>query len=76
MGEDPWNAAKRLHDLLDFSEIPHELRDYVPDYPIHVLDVCLTADERLLEFPKDLASMFLMNRRLLILHGIFWISGC
>ena len=32
MGEDPWNAAKRLHDLLDFSEIPHELRDYVPDY--------------------------------------------
>ena len=60
MGEDPWNAAKRLHDLLDFSEIPHELRDYVPDYPIHVLDVCHTADERLLEFPKDLASMFLM----------------
>ena len=49
-----------MHDLLDFSEIPHELRDYVPDYPIHVLDVCHTADERLLEFPKDLASMFLM----------------
>ena len=60
MGEDPWNAAKRLHDLLDFSEIPHELRNYVPDYPIHVLDICHTADERLLEFPKDLASMFLM----------------
>ena len=49
-----------MHDLLDFSEIPHELRDYVPDYPIHVLDVCHTADERLLEFPKDLASIFLM----------------
>ena len=49
-----------MHDLLVFSEIPHELRDYVPDYPIHVLDVCHTADERLLEFPKDLASMFLM----------------
>lgn len=59
MGEDPWNAAKRLHELLDFSEIPHELRNYVPDYPIHVLDICHTADERLLEFPKDLASMFL-----------------
>ena len=49
-----------MHDLLDFSEIPHELRNYVPDYPIHVLAVCHTADERLLEFPKDLASMFLM----------------
>ena len=49
-----------MHDLLDFSEIPHELRNYVPDYPIHVLDICHTADERLLEFPKDLASMFLM----------------
>ena len=59
MGEAPWNAAKRLHDLLDFSEIPHELRNYVSDYPIHVLDICHTADERLLEFPKDLASMFL-----------------
>ena len=50
MGEDPWNAAKRLHDLLDFSEIPHELRNYVSDYPIHVLDICHTADERLLPF--------------------------
>ena len=48
-----------MHDLLDFSEIPHELRNYVSDYPIHVLDICHTADERLLEFPKDLASMFL-----------------
>lgn len=59
MGEDPWDAARNLHELFNFSEIPQELRNYVPDYPIHVLDVCHTSDERLLEFPKDLASMFL-----------------
>ena len=59
MGEDPWDAAKHLHELLDFSEVPQELRKYVQDYQIHVLDVCHTPDERLLEFSKDLASMFL-----------------
>ena len=31
----------------------------IPDYQIHVLDVCHTPDDRLLEFPKDIATMFL-----------------
>ena len=59
MGEEPWNAAKNLHGLLDFSEVPKKFRNYIPDYQIHVLDVCHTPDERLLEFPKDIATMFL-----------------
>ena len=59
MGEEPWNAAKNLHGLLDFSEVPERFKTYIPDYQIHVLDVCHTPDERLLEFPKDIATMFL-----------------
>ena len=59
MGEEPWDAAKNLHGLLDFSEVPKKFRNYIPDYQIHVLDVCHTPDERLLEFPKDIATMFL-----------------
>ena len=59
MGEEPWNAAKNLHGLLDFSEVPERFKTYIPDYQIHVLDVCHTPDDRLLEFPKDIATMFL-----------------
>ena len=59
MGEEPWNAAKNLHGLLDFSEVSERFKTYIPDYQIHVLDVCHTPDERLLEFPKDIATMFL-----------------
>ena len=59
MGKEPWNAAKNLHGLLDFSEVPEKFKNYIPDCQIHVLDVCHTPDERLLEFPKDIATMFL-----------------
>ena len=59
MGTDPWDAAKNLQGLLNLSNVPPEFKKYIPDYPIHVLDICHTTDERLLEFPKDLASMFL-----------------
>ena len=45
--------------MLDFSEVPEKFRNYIPDYQIHVLDVCHTPDDRLLEFPKDIATMFL-----------------
>ena len=46
--------------MLDFSEVPERFKTYIPDYQIHVLDVCHTPDERLLEFPKDIATMFLI----------------
>ena len=45
--------------MLDFSEVPERFKTYIPNYQIHVLDVCHIPDERLLEFPKDIATMFL-----------------
>ena len=70
MGEEPWNAAYNLKELLDFSEVPEEFRSYISDYKIHVLDVCHTPDERLLEFPKDIASMFLTVKYQRDLEGL------
>lgn len=58
-GSRPWDGALRLHELLDFERVPPELKEYVMDYSVHVLDICHTSDERLEEFPPDLCTMFL-----------------
>lgn len=60
LGEEPWDAGENLRYLLELSDIPKELLRLLPDYPIHVLDVCHTPDDRLLEFPDDIACMFLL----------------
>ena len=36
-----------------------EWKEYIQNYKIHVLDICHTPDERLLEFPDKIACMFL-----------------
>lgn len=60
LGEEPWDAERNLRGLLDLSGMPEELRGLLPDYPLDVLDVCHTPDERLMEFPDDIACMFLL----------------
>ena len=59
MGESPWDAADNLHEILDFSGVTDEWKDYIQNYKIHVLDICHTSDERLMEFPENIACMFL-----------------
>ena len=59
LGAKPWDAADNLHDILDFSNISDEWKEYIQNYKIHVLDICHTPDERLLEFPDEIACMFL-----------------
>lgn len=58
-GAEPWDGAKSLHELLEFGRVPEALRGYIADYPLHILDVCHTADERLMEFPTDVCAVFL-----------------
>ena len=58
-GERAWDGAKCLHDMLDLHKIPEELRQYVGDYSLHVLDVRHTPDERLREFPQDICFMLM-----------------
>lgn len=58
-GAVPWNGAKSLHELLELGRVPEALRAYIADYPLHILDVCHTADERLMEFSADVCAVFL-----------------
>ncbi len=60
LGEDRWDAADHLHGILNMEKVPEELRSYIPDYNISVLDIRRLPDERLLEFPDDIACMFLI----------------
>ena len=38
-GKEEWRKPRRLHDLLRFPDESDRLRQFVPDYPIHVLSV-------------------------------------
>jgi len=60
VGTEDWDGAKSLHEILDFTRVPEEFRKYIPNYSVYVLDICHESDERLLEFPKDIACMFLI----------------
>lgn len=37
-GEEPWNGATSLHELLDFGNFNKEIKQYVSDYHINVFD--------------------------------------
>lgn len=58
-GDAPWDGALRLHELLELDRVPPELRSFIMDYRIHVLDICHTPDEDLKKFPPDIRTMFL-----------------
>ena len=58
-GEEPWNGARCLHKMLDFKNISDKVKKYVADYPVHILDVCHTADERLRQFPSDICFLLM-----------------
>lgn len=34
-----WDGSKDMHGLLDFSDLPEELVQYVANYPIHIVEV-------------------------------------
>lgn len=48
-GKEPWSGPTRLSEMLDFSDLPEEVRNVVADYPIHVLDVRRFKDSEKLE---------------------------
>ena len=58
-GEKEWDGARRLHELLDLDKLPDSIKPYVADYPIHILDVCHTPDERLRQFPPDICFLLM-----------------
>ena len=45
-GERPWDGARSLHGMLELDGVPEELKEYVEDYSLHILDVCHTPDDQ------------------------------
>ncbi len=55
-GEEEWDGARNLHDILDFSGIPESLRELVADYRIHVVEVRKLEDTGV--FRTDVKQVF------------------
>ena len=55
-GEEEWNGSRDLHGILDFQDIPEQIRQYVQNYRIHVIDV--RRMERTDLFQTDLRQVF------------------
>lgn len=51
-----WDGAKSLHELLDFTDIPEELRELVNDYRVHILEVQKLEDTSV--FHTDVKQVF------------------
>lgn len=58
-GTKKWDGPTCLHDMLQMEGLPEAIRGYVEDYRVHLLDVGHTPDDRLLQFPEELAAIFL-----------------
>lgn len=55
-GKKPWDGAADLHGILDFSEIPEELRELVQNYRIYIVEVRKMTDTSM--FQTDLRQIF------------------
>ena len=53
---DLWDGARDLHGLLDFEDIPPELRKFINNYPLHIVNVKEYEDTDL--FQTDLKQVF------------------
>ena len=38
-GKEPWDGPKDIYEMMDFTEIPEEMKHLVNHYPLHVLEV-------------------------------------
>ena len=38
-GKEQWDGPKRLHDMLEWTELPEKLKEFVSDYPIHIIKI-------------------------------------
>ena len=55
-GEEPWDGPMSLSDILDFTDIPRELKDKVADYSINLVDIRRLEDTSV--FQTDLKHVF------------------
>ena len=59
LGEQPWDGARNLYELLDFERVPEKARKYIQNYNLHILDVKHTADEEFQKYPRDIRFLLM-----------------
>lgn len=55
-GEEEWEGSERLHDMLDFTDIPDELKEMTPDYKINLIEIRKLKDTSI--FKTDVRQVF------------------
>ncbi|MCM1235866.1 MAG: Rpn family recombination-promoting nuclease/putative transposase [Ruminococcus flavefaciens] len=55
-GTEEWNGLKTLHDMLDFTDIPAELKKITPDYRINLINIRKLKDTSV--FKTDVRHVF------------------
>lgn len=55
-GVEPWDGPKTLHEMLDFTDIPLELREMIPNYQINVIEIRQIQDISV--FKTDVRQVF------------------
>lgn len=55
-GEEAWDGPRSLHDMLDFTDIPEEVRGMVPDYRINLVEIRQLKDTSV--FRTDVRQVF------------------
>ena len=55
-GKEPWDGPMSLHDIIDFTDIPEELRRKTVDFPINLIDIRRLEDTSM--FQTDVKHVF------------------
>lgn len=55
-GKEPWDGPVCLHDILDFTDIPEELKCKTADFPINLIDIRRLEDTSM--FQTDVKHVF------------------
>lgn len=55
-GAKPWDGSEKLHDIIDFTDIPDELRGMTSDYKINVIEIRKLKDTSI--FKTDVRQVF------------------
>lgn len=55
-GSQPWQGPKTLHEMLDFTDIPEELKEMISDYKINLIEIRKLRDMSI--FKTDVRQVF------------------
>ena len=55
-GKEPWDGPRSLHDIIDFTDIPEELKGLVQNYKVNLIEIRKWKDTSV--FKTDIRQVF------------------